>query len=105
VRLQTDVSIESDSNFYAGFSEDISAGGLFVATHRYAAIGTEIDASFVLGGIRIEASGVVRWVREVDDKNPGMTPGMGIQFSSLPEGAQAEIERFVRTREPIFYAD
>ena len=105
VRLETDVSLESESNFFAGFAEDVSAGGLFVATHSYAPLGTEIDVSFRLGDTRIVASGIVRWIRELDDRNPEMTPGMGIQFTSLPEGVQTTIERFVRSREPIFYED
>jgi uncharacterized protein (TIGR02266 family) len=105
VRLEADVSLESESNFFAGFGEDISAGGLFVATHSYAPMGTTIDVSFKLGDTQIAAAGTVRWVRELDDKNPDMIPGMGIQFTTLPEGAQAAIERFVRSREPMFWVD
>jgi uncharacterized protein (TIGR02266 family) len=105
VSIETEVSMESDSNFFAGFAEDISAGGLFVATHSYQPVGTPIDLSFRIGRASINAQAVVRWVREVDDKNPDMVPGMGVQFTSLPAGAQDAILRFVESREPLFYAD
>ncbi|HEU5076246.1 MAG TPA: hypothetical protein VFU02_18765, partial [Polyangiaceae bacterium] len=31
--VELDVSLGSDHNFYAGFVENLSAGGVFVATH------------------------------------------------------------------------
>jgi uncharacterized protein (TIGR02266 family) len=105
VGIETEVSMESDSNFFAGFAEDISAGGLFVATHAYLPIGASLDISFRLANRRIDAAAVVRWVREVDDKNPEMIPGMGVQFTALPPGAREAIESFVAQREPMFYED
>ncbi len=105
VKVHTEVTLESESNFFAGFAEDISAGGLFVATHDYATVGTPVDLTFTIDGEPIRAQAIVRWVRELDDKNPDMPPGMGVMFTSLPEGAQESIVRFVQGREPLFYAD
>jgi len=103
--IETEVTMESDSNFYGGFTEDVSVGGLFIATHRCLPVGTPVDLRFTLGSRRISSSGVVRWVREIDDKNPEMSPGVGVQFTSLPQEAQDEIARFVNRRDPVFYAD
>lgn len=106
VKMQAAVDFGSDNNFFSGFSGNISDGGLFVATVKHLAIGTQIDLNFSLpSGERIQAQGVVRWVREVNDKDPDSMPGLGVQFTRLDETAQAAIERFVASREPMFYVE
>jgi uncharacterized protein (TIGR02266 family) len=106
VRMQAQVDFESDDNFFNGFSANISDGGVFVATVNVLPLGTQVDVGFTLPtGERIECKGVVRWVREVDDKQPDIFPGMGIQFVDLdPRGAKA-IETFIQQREPMFYVE
>jgi hypothetical protein len=32
--VDLDVTVGSDHNFYAGFAENLSAGGVFIATHK-----------------------------------------------------------------------
>lgn len=106
VKMQAAVDFGSDNNFFSGFSGNISDGGLFVATVKHLAIGTQIDLNFSLpSGERIQAQGVVRWVREVNDKDSDSMPGLGVQFTRLDETAQAAIERFVASREPMFYVE
>jgi uncharacterized protein (TIGR02266 family) len=106
VRMQAQVDFESEDNFFNGFSANISDGGVFVATVNVLALGTSVDIGFTLPtGERIECKGVVRWVREIDDKQPDVFPGMGVQFVDLDErGAQA-IESFIQQREPMFYVE
>jgi hypothetical protein len=73
---------------------------------KHVPIGTQVDLSFSLpSGERIQAQGVVRWVREVNDKDPDSMPGLGVQFTRLEDDARAAIERFVASREPMFYAE
>lgn len=104
VKMQVAVDFGSDNNFFNGFSANISDGGLFIATVNLVPIGTEIDPSFSLpSGERVQAHGVVRWVREVDDKNPDAFPGIGVQFTKLDGDGRLAVERFVRSREPMFY--
>jgi uncharacterized protein (TIGR02266 family) len=106
VKMQAAVDFNSDDNFYAGFSANISDGGLFVATVNLLPLGTEVDLSFTLpSGQRIEAKGKVSWVREVNDKIPDSFPGMGVQFIGLAPAAHAAIGQFLAQRDPLFYAD
>lgn len=104
--LVTRVDVDSDSNFYGGFSTDVSEGGLFVATIAYPAPGTSIDLRFTLpGGFSVEATGVVQWVREVNDATPEVMPGAGVRFVDLPDAAAQAIRAFVAQREPLFFVD
>lgn len=106
VKMQASVDFTSDNNFFNGFSANISDGGLFVATVNILPLGTEVDLAFSLpSGERIEARGVVRWVREVNDKLPDAFPGMGVSFSALHPQAQTAIDEFLVQRDPLFFAD
>ncbi|HYI02658.1 TIGR02266 family protein [Hyalangium sp.] len=106
VRLQTNIHLGSDSNFFTGFSTDISEGGVFVATVETVAQGTKVDVDFTLpGGRPLKASGVVRWLREPNNHMPDLMPGVGVQFQELPSEVASLISDFVRKREPLFYPD
>ena len=106
VKMSASIDMASDSNFYGGFSTDISAGGVFVATVYALPVGAEVDLSFTLpSGAKIEVHGAVRWTREVNDKIPDSFPGMGIQFINLNERDRKAIEQFVASREPMFFPD
>lgn len=106
VAMQASIDFGSDDNFYNGFSSNISDGGVFIATVNVKPLGTEVDLSFSLPtGAKIEAKGVVRWVREVNDKIPDSFPGMGVEFRGLAASAQQSINDFIAQREPLFYAE
>ena len=106
VAMQAQIDFGSDSNFYSGFSTNISDGGVFIATVNVLPLGTEVDLSFTLpNGRSVRTKGVVRWVREVNDKIPDAFPGIGVQFEALPESAHEAIHGFVAEREPLFYPE
>jgi uncharacterized protein (TIGR02266 family) len=103
IPMQTEVDLSSETNFYSGFSTDLSDGGLFVATCNVAEIGTEVDLAFTLPtGQRIESRGVVRWIREFNDRTPEVFPGVGIEFVDIKPATSEAIQAFMRTREPMF---
>lgn len=93
----------TEHNFYAGFTQDISEGGLFVATHEFLPIGSHVDLELELpGGHKLQVRGVVKWVR--DPRDPGETiPGMGIQFEELAKADREAVNEFMSSREPMFW--
>jgi len=103
--LETGVGVYSETNFYTGFSQDISAGGLFVATYDLRPIGAEVKLEFSLpGGYEIKTRGEVRWVKDpIDDGASDGSPGMGIRFSELSDGDREAIEEFIANRAPLFH--
>ncbi len=44
ITLKTEVHLGSESNFYTGFTNDISEGGVFISTHAVFTRGQIIDA-------------------------------------------------------------
>jgi uncharacterized protein (TIGR02266 family) len=104
--VELDVSISSDHNFYAGFTENLSAGGIFVATHVLKPEGSRVELSMFLPGSSepIRGKGEVRWIRPFNERS-NVPPGMGIRFVELDPGAEESIKRFLAERDPLFYDD
>jgi uncharacterized protein (TIGR02266 family) len=97
------VDLDSESNFYVGFAEDLSDGGIFVATHVPRKIGSRVDLAISLPNEKpMRANGTVKWVREYSDAIEGV-PGMGIQFDRLSRQDVERILEFARGRPPMFF--
>jgi uncharacterized protein (TIGR02266 family) len=106
VAMQTQVDLSSDSNFFTGFSTNISEGGLFVATVNVLPAGTPVDVTFSLpAGTRLSVKGEVRWTREVNDRTPEVFPGVGVRFTEVDPAVVSQIKTFVQQREPLFFPD
>jgi uncharacterized protein (TIGR02266 family) len=107
--LEVKVDLESDHNFYTGLTQNISAGGVFIATHHLRRIGDRITLKFTLPGSekQIAVETEVRWIREntaLLKAGEGGT-GMGVRFINLSPEASAAITGFVESRESLYYDD
>jgi len=103
--VDLDVSLGSDHNFYSGFAENLSVGGVFVATHQVRPVGEKVEVSVHLpDGTEVRAVAEVRWTRLFNAESD-MPPGMGLRFMELSPGSDTAIESFLKEREPLFYDD
>lgn len=100
VAIEVEVTLTSDSQFFAGLSGDLSEGGLFVQTYERYEVGRRLFVTFSLPTGDVRASGVVRWIR---DPTSGGTPGVGIAFDPLLNSERASIEAFCRVRPPLYH--
>jgi uncharacterized protein (TIGR02266 family) len=100
------VSVLSEHNFYAGLAENLSAGGLFIATHKLQKVGSKIELSLRMPDSEevFQVEGEVRWVR-VYNEHSDTSPGLGIRFLQIPSAATSAINRFLGQREPLFFDD
>ncbi len=105
-QVEIEVTLESESNFYLGLTENLSEGGLFIATVLLKPIGTQVEFSFKLGEVPepIHAVGTVRWVREYSDTSD-TGPGMGVRFERMPPENIEHIRKFLATRAPLFHEE
>lgn len=104
--VELEVNVTSENNLYAGLAENLSAGGVFIATHTLHRVGSKIELSLRMPDSEeeFEIVGEVRWVR-VYNEHSDTSPGFGVRFLSLPSGAAAAIDRFLAQREPLFFDD
>ena len=102
--VEFEVTMESESNFYMGLTENLSEGGIFVATHVLKPLGTMISVSFKLPDVEepIKATGSVRWVSEYSETSD-TSPGLGVRFEQLTTEQSEQIRRFLAARAPLFY--
>lgn len=102
--VEVNIGATTDSNFYVGFSGEISEGGVFCATYNIQPRGTPMRVHVTLpGNFAKDVNGFVRFVRDPMDLTAESEPGMGIQFEGLDPEARELILRFIRKRAPMFY--
>ena len=89
------------NSFFADYTKNISKGGTFIRTTKPLAIGTEFV--FVLGvpgsvdsaTVRLELTGVVKWVIAEADATGEKPAGMGIQFVFESDAERERVEALV----------
>jgi len=100
--LEANIGATTESNFFVGFSGDISDGGVFVATYLSLPVGAKVSVLVTLpGGYEQSIPGTVRFVRDPMDMDS--EPGIGVKFDRLGSDARELILRFIRKRPPLFY--
>lgn len=107
VPLEIEVDIQSDSNFFVGYLENISYGGIFVATHCPAKLGDVVPVRFKLpyndAELEIDVDAEVAWLREFNPGLPDVLPGMGLRFIMLTSEQIRAIESYIKNnRDPMF---
>ena len=104
--VEIEVTYESDHNFFMGFSENLSEGGLFLATAMVKDVGAVLSVRFTVPGADdpIEVPCEVRWVRPFHE-GLDAPAGMGLRFVEIAERDAAAIRAFLAARAPIFYDD
>ena len=115
--LRLAITMRGENNFYTGLSEDISEGGVFIATLHMLPIGTPVVLSFTLPGSdeSLSVLGSVQWVRGPDAtapaanvfgggrEIPGIMPGIGVRFRGIDAETRQTIRDFMQRRRPVFF--
>lgn len=101
--VTAEVSLESAHNFYEGVTQDLGAGGLFVATHALRPIGECVRVRFTLPGseVRLDAITEVRWVRPKDTAEG--EAGMGLAFLQMSATTKQSVKAFLEKRQTMAY--
>lgn len=85
--IEARITMESQTNFFAGFSENICEGGVFVAMQAPPRVGEIVRLRVHLGdGRDVLAAGEVAWHR-LNERGEGV--GCGVKFIGL-DGESAE---------------
>jgi uncharacterized protein (TIGR02266 family) len=100
LRLDVEVSLWSESHFYAGLSGGASPAGLFVATYQPPRPGERVLVRVELLGEPIEVEGIVQWQRAASEHAP---PGVGVALADLAPQARRLVDAFCAARPPMYY--
>ncbi|MBN2715533.1 MAG: TIGR02266 family protein [Deltaproteobacteria bacterium] len=102
--MEVDLGGQSDSNFFTGFTTDISSGGLFVATYDAPQIGHLVNLNFRLpSGPVMSIDGEVCWCREYNEMTPDTPPGVGVRFLHLSADDAQNINAYMKHVQPMFF--
>ncbi len=105
--LETEIDFGGDSQFFTGFTKNISAGGLFVATHEDLEMGSIIRIKFGITAIsrEFDFAAEVRWHRPYRETQPDVPAGYGVCFVNISEEDQAVLNQYLQTAETLFFDD
>jgi uncharacterized protein (TIGR02266 family) len=96
IPMHLSVKYSSAKEFFVDYSNNISAGGIFIRTSEPAEFGTKVLIEFSLPEIPRKVKGlgeVVRVVRAGDsEKEPA---GMGIKFLKFDPGSEEHIRKLI----------
>jgi uncharacterized protein (TIGR02266 family) len=93
--LRVRVDLRGPHGFTSGTTENLSRGGLFVATEAPYSMGDRVTVKLrLLHAPEMELLGEVRWLRPA---GPGGPQGMGLQLLDLTASQQALIDSFVQS--------
>lgn len=93
--FEVKVDFFSANTFFTGFTENISEGGLFIATEAPFEIGDELDVTLSLMGKEpAPYKVVVRWIRPPGAIG-GLPAGMGVQFKTITEADRVKLQEFI----------
>ena len=104
-QVKVDVGMQTESNFYTGLTQDLSGGGIFVATNQIRQVGERIKVLLTLPG-QAEAFEIlteVRWVRDASLGRSVDDVGMGLRFLQMSPGAKKAVTEFLSQRESLFF--
>jgi hypothetical protein len=104
-RVDVNVSLVSEHNFYVGPSRRVDSGGVFISTVLPPTVGTRLQVRLGLAdGRKIEVEGEVIFIREKSAISGRQPAGCGVKLYSVPGWAIDAIDRFVLARPPIVYS-
>ena len=106
-KVDATITVASEHNLYSGFVENLSASGVFIATHELRPIGDKVEFTIRLGEaeeVVVTGVGEVRWVREYSETSDA-PPGMGVRFLGLGDDSRKRLDDFIRSRDPLFFDD
>ena len=103
--MKVEVGLQTESNFYTGLTQDLSGGGVFVATHQIREVGDRIKVFLNLPGQKetFEILTEVRWVRSTYFSQSVEDPGMGLRFLQMSPQAKQAVSDFLSKRESLFF--
>ncbi len=103
-RVEVNVSLVSEHNFYVGQTRRMDSGGVFIATAMPPAIGTRLQVRLGLAdGRKLDLEGEVAFVREKSATIGRQPTGCGVRLRGVPGWAVDVIDRFILARQPIVY--
>jgi hypothetical protein len=103
-RVEVNVSLVSEHNFYIGPTRRVDSGGVFIATAMPPPVGTRLQVRLGLAdGRKLDLEGEVAFVREKSATTGRQPSGCGVKLHGLPGWAIDSIDRFILARQPLAY--
>jgi uncharacterized protein (TIGR02266 family) len=105
-RLTVDLLVGActEHNFWTGLARNLARGGVFVATHNVAPVGTLVELKLTIAGEEVPTPVLAQIRSIVPYSGEDIPPGWILQFVDIDAAAIAMIRSFVaNVRSPLFF--
>ena len=105
IDIEVRVDLRSENNFFTGFSENVSEGGLFVATEAPHPMGSIMEVTLsLMGSDPMTLQGEVSWIRPPHARG-GLPAGFGLRFFRMTAEQTTVLQSFVdsEVKDTLFY--
>lgn len=97
--LEIEVAIECEGAKRVGFTENMSTGGVFVATYLSAKQGSKVVVQLtMMGGETVKLAGEARWQRPSSSER---WPGVGVKFDDSGPEHEARMHKLLSLRDRV----
>lgn len=100
--LEIEVAIECDGTKRVGFTENMSTGGVFVATYLSAAQGSKVVIALTVRGAKgsetVKLAGEARWQRPSSSER---WPGVGVKFDDSGPEHESRMNKLLSLRDRV----
>lgn len=97
--LEIEVAIECEGTKRVGFTENMSTGGVFVATYLSAAQGSKVVVALTMkSGETVKLAGEARWQRPSSSER---WPGVGVKFDDSGPEHEARMNKLLSLRDRV----
>lgn len=100
--LEIEVAVECDGAKRVGFTENMSTGGVFVATYLAAKQGSKVVVALTIrgsrGGDTVRLAGEARWQRPSASER---WPGVGVKFDDTGPDHEARMNKLLSLRDRV----
>lgn len=98
--LEIEVDVECEGKRHVGFTENMSTGGVFVATYLSAKAGAKVNVTLRTqgGGETVVLAGEIRWQRPSSSER---WPGIGVRFDDSGPAHEARMDRLLSLKNRV----
>jgi len=99
VALRIRLKYHNQKEFIERFSHNLSPEGIFIKTREPASLGSRVQFEYFLSNdTRVfRGTGLVRWIRSVQESSDENPPGMGLEFVDLDAASEQLISLLTHT--------
>ena len=108
-QFEISVGVSTKHRVVVGLVDNLSTGGLFIATDQELKKGDTVEVKFTIPGVAhsFDKKGEVAWIRPYDElgNDRNAQAGAGVRLLDLTDDEKHMLNAFIDEHDPMFFID